>query len=237
MICNICGGVDFVDNKYSIKTRKNVMCQQCGSFERTRLLWMYLQNLKIDQNTKILHLAPEKGIYDNLVGLVSDGNYVTADMNPKIYPYAKGCIKIDLCDMDQYPSMEYDIIIHSHVLEHIPCNIAYSIFHLHRMLKENGTHICIIPFVSGKYDECFQGITDEEKTRRFGQYDHVRRFGKDDIMSHLGKLLNIPSAFDATKDFSEEALREANIPESHWRGFHIGTVLLFKKYDMKFLCR
>ena len=182
-----------------------------------------------------MHLAPERGLYNVLVNRVEKGNYIPADIDPSKYPFADNCVKIDLCDLDNEPSLQYDLIIHSHVLEHTPCNIAYTIFHLHRMLKKEGHHICIIPFMSGKYDECFQEISDEERVRRFGQFDHVRRFGREDICSHLGKLINIPKDFDATQHFSEEILREANIPENHWRGFHIGTVLLLKRYDMKFL--
>ncbi|MDA3898651.1 MAG: hypothetical protein PF482_21130 [Desulfobacteraceae bacterium] len=95
--------------------------------------------------------------------------------------------------------------------------------------------MAIIPFLPGKYDECFQDIGKDERTRRFGQHDHVRRFGDKDIDSHLGKLINLSEKFDATKDFSEKILKEANIPENHWKGFHIGTVLQLKKYDMKLL--
>jgi hypothetical protein len=188
--------------------------------------------LPINFKTKILHLAPEKGIYDQLKLKTACGNYVTADINPKAYSFSSECAKIDLCDLEHWPSSYFDIITHAHVLEHVPCNIAYPLFHLHRMLKDSGTHLCIIPFMSGKYDECFQDITDEERTKRFGQHDHVRRFGRDDIKMHLGRLVNVPSSFNARDEFSEEILRDANIPESHWEGFHIGTVLSLKKSDM-----
>ena len=231
MRCNICESTSFID----VNSRKKVQCQQCGSFVRTRLLWMYLQNIKINYDTKILHLAPEKGVYQALVDKVKKGNYVAADINQKYYRFAEKFLKIDLCDLDNQPSFEYDLILHSHVLEHTPCNIAYTLFHLHRMLKKDGHHLCVISFLSGKYDECFQDIGDEERNRRFGQFDHVRRFGRDDIHAHLGKLINVPKEFDATKSFSEETLRHANIPESQWKGFHGSTVLLLKRHDMKLL--
>jgi phosphoglycolate phosphatase len=231
MKCNLCGGTVFKD----VKHRINAKCVQCGSNERTRLLWMYIEKAGIDKNTKVLHLAPEEGIYNALVKKTKKGNYVTSDLQPFRYPYAKNCVKIDLCELDNQPSNEYDIIIHSHVLEHIPCNIAYTLFHLHRMLKKDGQQICIIPFMKGKYDECFQEIGDEERNRRFGLCDHVRRFGNEDIQSHLGKLVNIPNTFDATDTFSEEVLIDANIPKSRWTGFHGSTVLKLAKYDMKFI--
>jgi len=231
MICNICGNDNFID----MKNRKNVKCSECKSLERTRLLYMYLQKLTIKKNHKILHISPEKGIYNKLIKQVDQGNYTVADIDPERYKYAHNCIKIDLCDLDNLPSNYYDLIIHSHVLEHTTCNIAYTLFHLHRMMTLSGLHVCIIPFSPGKYDECFQDISDEERERRFGQHDHVRRFGREDIDLHLGKIMSIPNIFDSTEHFSPDQLRKNNIPEKEWKGFHISTILLLKKYDMKFL--
>lgn len=233
MQCNICGSTAFID----MHARLNVRCKECGSLERTRLLWLYLNNAGIKPASRVLHLAPEKGLYDILSSRLDAGNYVTADIDPSRYAFAQGCMKLDLCDLESQSSRVYDFIIHSHVLEHVPCNIAYTLFHLHRMLKDDGMHICIIPFMQGGYDECFQDIGSEERTRRFGQFDHVRRFGRDDRDSHLGKLISLPAAFDARECFSEDALRAANIPENHWRGFHIGTVLMLKRDDMKLLAQ
>jgi phosphoglycolate phosphatase len=180
-----------------------------------------------------LHFAPEKGIYTALLKHVESENYIVADLDPRKYSFAERCLKIDLCNLDDQPSCEYDLILHSHVLEHTPCNIAYTLFHLHRMLKENGRHVCIIPFMGGKYDECFQDLSREERQRRFGQFDHVRRFGKEDVSSHLGKIINLPPCFDATKDFDIKSLCDANIPENHWGGFGIGTVVNLRKSDFR----
>ncbi len=231
MRCNLCQNDIFID----MNNRKKVRCKKCGSLERTRLFWMYLQKLKIEKNHKVLHLAPDRGIYEVLSKLVDSENYVVADIDPKRYPFADRCLKIDLCNLDRQPSREFDLIIHLHVLEHTPCNIAYTLFHLHRMLKENGHHICVIPFLSGKYDECYQELSNEERCRRFGQFDHVRRFGNEDINSHLGKLLNIPREFDATEDFDIQELQAANIPKGHWRGFNTSTVLNLRRRDMKLI--
>ena len=227
MECNICGRGEFVD----MNRRKAVRCKNCGSLERTRLLWLFIEKLKIGPDWKLLHLAPEVGIYNKLSRLVRPENYIAADFDPARYPFAKGLRKIDLTDMEDWPSNEFDLILHSHVMEHIPCNIAYPLYHLHRMLKTEGMHLCIIPFGHGTYDECFNDIGDAERTRRFGQFDHVRRFGRDGIPSHLGKLINLPSHFDATEIFDESILTKHNIPKNYWKGFHICTVLSLRKND------
>lgn len=229
MKCNLCGCEEFID----MNGRKAVKCRNCGSLERTRLLWLYAERLEIDSNFKVLHLAPERGIYSKLSSLLRPENYVTADYDPSRYSFAKGCRKIDLTSMEEWPSNEFDLILHIHVMEHIPCNIAYPLFHLHRILKSNGTHLCVIPFSPGVYDECFDDIGDDERTRRFGQYDHIRKFGRYGLSSHIGKIIDLPRNFDATEQFSEDTLTEYNIPQSHWKGFHIGTVLSLKKNDYK----
>lgn len=231
MKCNLCGNDRFID----MGIRKKVQCAGCGSLERTRLLWMYIERLKLDKTANVLHFAPEKGLYDVLSKHLDKKNYTVADINPNNYPFVDSCRQMDLCDLDEQIACEYDLIIHSHVLEHTPCNIAYTLFHLHRMLKKSGTHLCIVPFMGGKYDESFQALSDEERQRRFGQPDHVRRFGCQDIPSHLGKLITIPTEFDATQDFTPDDLEDANIPENNWKGFHIATVLDLKKHDMKFM--
>lgn len=234
MKCNLCGNDTFRPKG----RRVDSACTKCGSLERTRLMWLYIQPFleKVGGRKKILHIAPEKGLYNQILNKVEKiEDYIVADFDPSKFRFVKGCKKIDLCELDDEPSLEYDLILHSHVLEHTYCNIAYSLFHLHRMLKKNGRHICVIPFMSGRYDECFQELTDEEKLKRFGQEDHVRRFGKKDLDQHVGKLLRIKKNYNAREYFGVRALEDANIPSQFWSGFHVSTVLNLKKYDMKML--
>jgi phosphoglycolate phosphatase len=171
-------------------------------------------------------------LYNALSKVISPSNYRTTDIDPARYRrYAPRTTRLDLCALDDEPSCAYDFIIHSHVLEHVPCSLAYTLFHLHRMLAENGAHICVIPFSSGAWEESFEALSGDERTQRFYQHDHMRRFGRDDRDSHLGKVIRLPESFDATEVFTEDELRAANIPKDHWRGFTMGTVLELKKQD------
>ncbi len=230
--CNICGECEFKD----FNGRKNVQCRRCHSLSRHRLLWLYLQKLDLNQQTKMLHVAPEKCLVKLIRKKILPSNYELADINVERVK-KKSCNhkKIDFCDLDQEKSSNYDIIMHSHVLEHVFCNIAYTLFHLHRMLKENGKHIFLIPFCEGKYEESFQDMTKYERANRFGQHDHVRNFTIDDIQLHLGKLVNLPSNFNPVDDFGCEILDQCNIPEYFREGFHKSTVIILNKYDMVFL--
>jgi phosphoglycolate phosphatase len=226
--CNLCGGAAFLP----VKNRPEAKCASCGSLERTRLLWLYLKRHDIHAHSRILHLAPERGLYKALSKIVSPDNYRTADIDPARYRrYAPRTTRLDLCALDNEPSYAYDFIIHSHVMEHIPCCFAYTLFHLHRMLAENGLHICVIPFSSGAWEESFQALSADERERRFFQHDHMRRFGRDDRHSHLGKVIRLPKNFDATEIFTADELRTANIPKNYWSDFTMSTVLELKRQD------
>ena len=113
----------------------------------------------------------------------------------------------------------------------MPCTIAYTLFHLTRMLKPTGRQICIIPVTKGYHDESYVDIGPEERTRRFGQHDHVRRFGVEDLSSHLGKVIRLPAVYDAEARFGAQRLMQAGVPQSARQGFTINTVLEIYKDD------
>ncbi len=182
-----------------------------------------------------MHLAPEKGIYARLALLLLPGNYHVRDFSPERYTFAEGIEHIDLTQCEALPSDYYDLVVHSHVLEHIGCNIAHPLFHLHRALKIDGKHVFQVPFMPGKYDECFQDISPAERTRRFGQDDHVRAFGVEDAASHIGKLLDMDYLPDAERDFGSARLQEANVPEYTWKGLSPNSTFCLGKYQMNLL--
>ncbi len=228
MQCNICGGSHFEN----AGTRTAARCKSCGSFERTRLLWLHIEKkIELTSATRILHLAPELGLYRRISSKVAAPHYDVRDLFPENFPFADRIREIDLCRLEGLPSNHYDLIIHSHVLEHVPCNIAYTLFHLHRAMDPAGHHMFVVPFTSGRYDECFQDITAEERRRRFGQEDHVRSIGKLDVEAHLGSVVKIDADVDFESEFGAETLETANIPRSTWRGLSAHGVIHLRKRD------
>ncbi|SDS07371.1 class I SAM-dependent methyltransferase [Gramella sp. MAR_2010_147] len=155
--------------------RENVLSPSTLSLERHRLLWLYLKNETefFNKNLKVLHFAPEQAFYKRFRKL-SNLDYTTTDLNS---PLAD--VKADICDLP-FEDKSFDFILCNHVLEHIPDDTK-AMNELYRILKPGGTAILQIPQELDRA-ETFQddSITDpKERAKIFGQYDHVRVYGRD----------------------------------------------------------
>ena len=155
--------------------RENVLSPSTLSLERHRLLWLYLKNETdfFSKQQKVLHFAPEQAFYKRFRKL-SNLDYTTTDLNS---PLAD--VKADICDLP-FKDESFDFILCNHVLEHIP-NDKKAMEELYRILRPGGTAILQIPQELDRA-ETFQddSITDpEERAKIFGQYDHVRVYGRD----------------------------------------------------------
>lgn len=228
--CNVCGSPRFKD----FNGRTNVMCVDCYSVERTRCLQLVLfERDLVRPGARVLHLAPELGIARNILA-VRDVIYEPCDFDPQRYHYRDlNVARLDLTiDAERLPSASYDLVIHNHVMEHIPCNITAVLFHLHRALKPSGAHVFSIPIMSGHYAEDLSNLPGQQRTERFGQDDHVRRIGREDIHMTLGKVFRLPNDHDLERDFGAEVLTRANIPPFAWKGLTSHTIFTFGKDDM-----
>ncbi|MHA7832600.1 MAG: class I SAM-dependent methyltransferase [Flagellimonas sp.] len=155
--------------------RENVLSPSTLSLERHRLLWLYLKN-KTDfftKSLKLLHFAPEQAFYNRFKKL-DNLEYTTTDLNS---PLAD--VTADICNLP-FQDNSFDVILCNHVLEHIP-NDTKAMQELYRIMKVGGWGIFQIP-QDLKREETFEdnSITDrKERARIFGQYDHVRIYGRD----------------------------------------------------------
>ena len=157
------------------KIRKNALCPGTLSLERHRYLWLYITNETsiLTKPLKVLHVAPEQ-VFLKKFKNNKFWEYFTLDLNS---PLAD--IKADLCDLP-FDKNTFDLIICNHVLEHIE-NDYKAIKEIYRVLKNNGMGILQVPIDLNK-EKTFEDkkITDSnDRTKYFGQYDHVRIYGKD----------------------------------------------------------
>ena len=155
--------------------RENVLSPSTLSLERHRLLWLYLKN-ETDFFTKthqVLHFAPEQAFYKRFRRL-KNIEYTTTDLNS---PLAD--VKADICNLP-FADHSFAVILGNHVLEHIP-NDTKAMQELFRVMKPGGWGIFQIP-QDLKRERTFEDdtITDKkERAKIFGQYDHVRIYGRD----------------------------------------------------------
>lgn len=183
--------------------RENVLSPSTLSLERHRLLWLYLKNKTnfFTSPHKVLHFAPEQAFYNRFKAL-ANLEYVTTDLNS---PLAD--VKADICDLP-FPDNSFDVILCNHVLEHIPDDLG-AMKDLYRILKPGGWGIFQIP-QDLKRTVTFEDdtITDrKERAKIFGQYDHVRIYGRD-YFDKLRKVGFTVMEEDYTKELTLEQLDE-----------------------------
>lgn len=181
------------------KVRENVLAPGTLSLERHRLFWLYLKNETtfFSAPLRVLHFAPEQAFVQKFKKQ-KNLTYTTTDLNSPIAD-----VKADICDLP-FKDNSFDFIICNHVLEHIPDDTK-AMQELYRVLAPSGTAIVQVPY-DAKREITFEDntITDQsERTRIFGQYDHLRVYGMD----YFKKLSSIGfdvSALDYTSGISSD---------------------------------
>lgn len=175
--CPVCGLLadKFRGGGTGEKKRKNAKCPRCGSLERHRLLWVHLVNSVwpgLPAGKKdFLHVAPERFFVDIMKGR-PDLNYLSGDLM-----MSESMLKLDLTDIPYWDD-QLDLILCSHILEHIPDDRA-AMREMFRVLRPGGILLVMVPTYSAATYEDFSITSPEERKRHFGQEDHVRKYGWD----------------------------------------------------------
>jgi len=170
------------------KQRPNVLSPSTLSLERHRLLWLYLQKETtfFEKELKVLHMAPEQ-CFLSIFKKMKNLDYTTADLYSPIVD-----VKADILDLP-FEDELFDFVLCNHVLEHIEDDTK-AMSELFRVLKPGGIGIFQIPqdlSLEQSYEDT--NITSpEERAAHFGQYDHVRIYGKDyfDRLRKVGFKVN-----------------------------------------------
>jgi SAM-dependent methyltransferase len=152
--------------------RYDAECPRCHSLERHRLflLWSRTRPLVTSQSA-VLHFAAEQSI--KAVLSKQAGFYQTADLSEKGADLKLDIERIALRDAS------FDVVVASHVLEHVDDRKALG--ELRRILKPGGTLIVMIPIIEG-WDDTYEDagiVTSAEREIHFGQWNHVRFYGRD----------------------------------------------------------
>jgi SAM-dependent methyltransferase len=172
--CPCCGG----SFSRFIRRDDSLLCPRCRSRERTRTLWLYLRDaLGIERSgARVLHLAPEAPLARRLRAIPSL-RYETADLTP-------GPLVDRTLDARALPHADdsLDLIICSHVLEHIPEDVQVA-REFARVLAPGGQAIVQVP-VDGRRAATYEDpavVDPAQRAAVFGQSDHVRIYAPDVI--------------------------------------------------------
>ena len=156
-------------------------CPICMSMRWQRLAWLFLKrptNL-FDASIRLLHIAPEIA-FEPRFRRIESFDYVTADL-----PDPNVMVKMDVCDIP-FPHSSFDAIFCSHVMEHVPDD-QKALCEFFRVLSSGGWAVFMVPIRMNRLTDEDLSITDpKERERRFGQFDHVRYYGRD-FEDRLGK--------------------------------------------------
>jgi SAM-dependent methyltransferase len=161
--------------------RPNALCWRCGSHERHRALWLYLERHPqvLGEARSLLHFAPEWCL-ERRLRRVPGLRYVATDLDPR-----KGELQLDITRM-ALGDGAFDAIICSHVLEHVEDDAA-AIGELHRVLRPGGWAIVMVPLDLSRTQTYEDPAvrTPAQRERAFWQHDHVRLYAPD-IERRLG---------------------------------------------------
>jgi SAM-dependent methyltransferase len=183
-------------------------CPNCGSGPQHRFIWSVLKREWHERTNpvELLHVAPEYCLALRFRSSPKVARYITLD---------RGAPRVDVrADLTAsgLPARSFDAVICSHVLEHIPDDVA-AMREMFRILKDDGVAYISVPCQQEcpTTDEDFTVTSPVERERRFGQFDHVRVYGRDILERLKG------SGFDVTEIRPADILdSRAILTGGHW---------------------
>jgi SAM-dependent methyltransferase len=169
--CPVCGYAGRF-HAYGAPLRFDAKCPSCGSLERHRLLGAWArEHGDVLADADVLHFAPEPCLEALLRPVCRE--YQSADAF-----VTRADLRLDIEDID-LPDESYDVVICSHVLEHV--HDGRALHELYRIVRHGGTALLLVPIVEG-WSETYEDASICDAAGRdlvFGQHDHVRIYGRD----------------------------------------------------------
>ncbi len=174
-VCAACGARAARFFAFGGSNRPNAWCPFCEALERTRLHWLYLEretDLCDGRPKRLLHLAPEESLARRFRAL-RNLHYVSADLE-----HGDVMLRLDVGGLP-FPDASFDVVFCSHGLEHVNA-AGRALREIRRVLAPDGFALLPVPPIRVEQTEEDPSVTDpEERRRRFGHPEHVRRYGRD----------------------------------------------------------
>ena len=227
MRCPICKSKEFGDYRGRPKAR----CAKCGSFERSRLLFLVLNALRLEGQSPIFHFAPEIGIARHLRDKFGS-RYKPFDFCPEIYAKTDLGVKpFDLCkDLAQVTDNSVAMACHIHVMEHVRCNAATVFKNINRCIAPKGYHVFGIPFAADYFKENLDPrLTEDFRLEEFGHEDHVRSFGSRDFDLMFSDAFEGMRRIPLDRLISKEDVAQFGVPERAFASGNSHSIYIYQK--------
>jgi len=186
--------------------RDDDRCPVCHGCDRTRMMMLYLdRECGVGHRpVRLLHVAPEIGLY-HWIERQQQVDYVASDLDAHRYRHIRNMRQADLTAAP-FPDDSFDLVICSHVLEHVPDDAA-ALREMRRILRPGGRALLLTPLaIDGQGTDEDPSIADPvERERRFGQWDHVRIYGRADFIDRIGAAGFETSTFQPFETYPVEA--------------------------------
>jgi len=167
-------------------TRTEDRCPVCHGCDRTRMMMLWLERsfAAPDRTWRVLHVAPDLGLYLWLKRQPCVA-YTASDIDAARYRHIPGTVQADLTSAP-FADGSFDLVICSHVLEHVPDD-RKAMAEILRILAPGGRALLLVPFaMDGAGTDEAPDLTDPaERIRRFGQWDHIRLYDRQDFLDRL----------------------------------------------------
>lgn len=157
-------------------------CPCCGATDRDRIYAVYLEGLFRERTgiMAVLDIAPGQALAAWIKSR-QGVHYTSADL------FMPGVdVQADIQDMPMFGENQFDLIICSHVLEHVPDD-QKALRELFRVLKPGGHAILMAPVVK-QLDQVIEDpslTAIPERWKRFGQDDHIRLYSPGGLRNRI----------------------------------------------------
>jgi len=191
-------------------------CPVCSCSDRSRLYALYFEQRFSDMELSkltynFLDIAPEKPLAD-WIKKHPFIQYRSLDLNMEGVDD-----NADITDLSIYEENRFDIILCSHVLEHI-VDDRKAMAELFRVLKPDGFAIVMVPIILTLQEDLEnpEWTSEADRWKYYGQNDHVRMYSKAGFIKKLEQ-----AGFNVLQNgidyFGKEAFRK--------HGIHFRSVL------------
>jgi len=189
-------------------------CPSCGAIDRERLYAIYLERrlpeLDPRRRHRFVDFAPSPALSRKL------RKHPLLDYRTVDLFRADVDERRDVADLQPWEKDSVDIILCSHVLEHVPDD-RRAMAELYRVLAPGGFGIVMVPLLEGVEDTHDDASirTPEARCKYYCQADHVRLYGRRDFAGRLAaagfRVQKLAIGFFGAATFRRHGIAENSI--------------------------